>query len=167
LWFNGPAGVGKSIIASYITQLLQTQYPDATVLYFFCKAGDPFLDNVDSLIHTLAAQLALSIPDACKRLQQLKDEGFDTKFLSYLFSTLVADFLRDLSRKAFIIVDGLDECFGGVSNHESSIRILLETLDKVEANILVSSRPTPEITQGMLWRFTHCLMFEDSQDDIE
>jgi tetratricopeptide (TPR) repeat protein len=166
LWFNGPAGVGKSIIASYITQLLQMQYPDATVLYFFCKAGDPFLDNVDSLIRTLAAQLALTIPEACEHLQQLKDKGFDTKSLPYLFSTLVADILRDLSRKTFIIIDGLDECFGDVADNGSSIRILLETLDKVEANILVSSRPTPEITRGMLWRLTRRLTFEDSRDDI-
>ena len=167
LWFNGPAGVGKSIIASYITQLLRTQYPDATVLYFFCKAGDPFLDNVDRLIRTLAAQLALTIPEACEHIQQLKDQGFDTKSLPYLFSTLVADILRDLSRKTFIIIDGLDECFGDVADNGSSIGILLETLDNVKANILVSSRPTPEITRGMLWRLTRRLTFEDSRDDIE
>jgi tetratricopeptide (TPR) repeat protein len=166
LWFNGPAGVGKSIIASYITQLLQTQYPDAAVLYFFCKAGDPFLDNVDSLIRTLAAQLALTIPEACERLQRLKDKGFDTKSLPYLFSTFVADVL-DLSRKTFIIVDGLDECFGGASENDSPIRILLGALNRVDANVLISSRPTPEIIQDMSSSLTRRLTFEDSRDDIE
>jgi tetratricopeptide (TPR) repeat protein len=170
LWLNGPAGVGKSIIAAYIAQVLQAQHPDAILLYFFCKAGDPLLDNVVRLIRTLAAQLLLTISEAGKHFQQLKDKGFEAVSVSYLFSRLITDALGGLSQQTFIIIDGLDECFGDVSENdknENPIQILLEALQKVNAKILVSSRPTPEILHGMSGRPTRRLTFEDSQDDIE
>lgn len=168
LWLNGLPGVGKSIITAYLIQVLKAQHPDAVVLYFFCKAGDSTLDNVDRLIRTLAMQLALAAPEAREKLQALKEEGFQTeKADAYAFSRLIRDTITVVSRPIFVVIDGLDECFGGEAGVDNAIETLLDGLQKLEVKLLVSSRPTPEITQAMGRCPKRPLTFEDSRDDIK
>ncbi|KAF8244389.1 hypothetical protein K440DRAFT_663489 [Wilcoxina mikolae CBS 423.85] len=165
LWLNGLPGVGKSIITAYLIQVLKAQHPDSVVLYFFCKAGDSTLDNVDRVIRTLAMQLALVAPEAREKLQMLMEEGFQCENDdAYAFSRLVKDTLAVVSRQVFVVIDGLDECFGGAAG---AISTLLDVLQKLPVKLLVSSRPTPEISQAMGWGPKRALTFEDSRDDIK
>jgi hypothetical protein len=168
LWLHGLPGVGKSVITAYLIQILKAQHPDAVVLYFFCKAGDSTLDNVDKLIRTLAIQLALAAPEARKKLQELKEEGFESSdAYAYTFSRLVKDTIAVVLRPIFVIIDGLDECFAGEAGGGNAVETLLDGLKKLEVKLLVSSRPTPEISQGLGWGPKRLLTFEDSRDDIK
>jgi hypothetical protein len=169
LWMHGLPGMGKSIISAYLVQALKAQYPEAVVLYFFCKAGDQKLDNVDSLARTLASQLALTLPDSREVLQKLKDDGFRPGAFSQSFSRLVVDTLKELSQRTFIVIDGLDECFGESLDvkDRSPITKLLEALKKLDARVLVSSRPTPEISHALPFTLSRALTFEDNRDYIE
>ncbi|KAF8539144.1 hypothetical protein BDD12DRAFT_883109 [Trichophaea hybrida] len=164
LWLNGLPGVGKSIIIAYLIQLLKAQHPDSVVLYFFCKAGDSTLDNVDRVIRTLAMQIALASPEAREKLQMLMEEGFQCENDAYAFSRLIKDTLTVVSGQVFVVIDGLDECFGGAAE---AISTLLDGLQKLPVKLLVSSRPTPEISQAMGWGPKRTLTFEDSRDDIK
>lgn len=170
LWLNGLPGVGKSTIAAYITQVLQTQYPDAAVLYFFCKSGDSSLDNVLQIIRTLAAQLLLAVPAARTRLQGLKDNSFSgSNSVTYMLQKLVRDSLAGILQDVFVIIDGFDECENNTDGRggENALERLLEGLLNTDVKLLVSSRPTPEISRAMAPAKKRDFTYEDSREDIQ
>jgi hypothetical protein len=171
LWLNGLPGVGKSTIAAYLTQIIQAQHPDAVVLYFFCKAGDPSLDNVVQLIRTLASQMVQQIPAARTAIQKLKDDGFkDSEAVGFMLQKLIGDSLSGLVQDVFIVVDGLDECEGinkRDKENESAVKWLLSGLLGLDVKLLVSSRPTPEISRALLDTKKREITYEDSREDIQ
>jgi hypothetical protein len=171
LWLNGLPGVGKSTIAAYITQILQAQHPDSAVLYFFCKAGDPSLDSVTQLIRTLASQMVQQIPAARSAIQKLKDDDFkDSGAVSFMLQKLIGDSLSGVVQDVFIVVDGLDECEGinkkDVDN-ETAVKRLLSGLLGLDVKLLVSSRPTPEISRALSETKKREVTYDDSREDIQ
>jgi tetratricopeptide (TPR) repeat protein len=168
LWLTGPPGVGKSIIAAFVTQVLKAQYPEALVLYFFCVAGNSQLDTLVKLTRTLAAQLVMTVPSTRPYFQRLKDEQFESDNLAFLFSKLVAAPLADIATAKFVVIDGLDECVTDTADSEggSSVSVLLDAVRRVEAKVLVTSRFIPGLSQPLRSCLHHRLTFEN-RDDIE
>ncbi|KAK6537177.1 hypothetical protein TWF694_011374 [Orbilia ellipsospora] len=170
LWLSGLPGVGKSVIAAYITQVLTAQHPDALVIYFFCKAGESNMDNFESIFRGLAAQLAKGDETCQERLQQLKDLN-DPKPSSNtwsIFARFVRGVVNGLSRRIIVVIDGLDECKEideGIT--DGSIDKLVESLEKTGVQLLISSRPTPSISYALRSGVKKTVTFEDSRDDIE
>ncbi|KAG4444253.1 hypothetical protein IFR05_000228 [Cadophora sp. M221] len=170
LWLNGLPGVGKSTIAAYITQVLKAQYPDAAVLYFFCKSGDPSLDNVIKIVRTLAAQLLLAVPAARVYLQTLKDDNYAvSESIKPILQMLVRDSLAGMLQDVFVIIDGYDECENTTDGRggDSPLELLLEGLLNSDVKLLLSSRPTPEIARTMSTATRRDFTYEDSRDDIQ
>lgn len=167
LWLNGLPGVGKSTIAAYIIQALQTHHRQASVLYFFCKSGDSNLDTLPRLVRTLAAQLVPKIPTARYHLETLKENDFkiSTPDSVFLYQNLIRDSLKGWNKEIFIVLDGLDEC--SIESQQADLEALLTNMSSLDVRLLVSSRITAEISSGLFNSQRRELTYEDSQNDIK
>ncbi|KAJ9132244.1 Tetratricopeptide-like helical [Pleurostoma richardsiae] len=166
LWLSGLPGVGKSTTAAYIVQALKAQHPDATVLYFFCNAGDAKLDNLHQLVRTLAAQLVSDVPEARYHMQDLKEKDFDVTKPDaiFLYQKLFRDPLQGTKKDTFVILDGLDECSPG---DEDGMEKLLTSLSSLSLKLLVTSRITCEISSGLSLGTRRDIGYEDSRADLQ
>ncbi|KAL2041207.1 hypothetical protein N7G274_006152 [Stereocaulon virgatum] len=57
LWLCGIPGAGERILFSSITDHIKTKYPNAQVIYFYCKEKDPVRDNFVDVARSLIAQI--------------------------------------------------------------------------------------------------------------
>lgn len=70
----------------------------------------------------------------------------------------------------FIVIDGLDECEGSnkkEQEHESAVKRLLSGLLGLDVKLLVSSRPTPEISRALAKIKKREVTYDDSREDIQ
>jgi len=152
LWLNGLPGTGKSTIAAYVYDLLLHQYPDATILHFFCKSGTPGLTTTHNIVRTLCHQLTQKDAFYQRYLQdkpELPSAG-RCENVVLLFNTLIKVPLSKGPQDSdiFILLDGLDEledtsAQAGQSSYTSKTEIetLLEALVQIpRAKIFVTSR---------------------------
>lgn len=112
LWVNGLPGSGKSVLSSFVINHLKG-LGESCQFYFF-KFGDQSKRSPNSLLRSLAYQIACDTPDYSTRLTKLADDGLNLEkaearsiwqrlFVSALFNI-------GLTRPLFWIIDGLDEC---------------------------------------------------------
>jgi tetratricopeptide (TPR) repeat protein len=168
LWFSGLPGIGKSILSAFLVDILNAQYPNAAILYFFVKSGEPGLDTVSNIIRTLAAQLAEADKRARQRLEKLMAEGFSPSTIaspSQLVQELIENSLPGLSQPLYVVLDGLDECVS-VGNDKSHIAEFLSALFSTRCRVIVASRPTPALNAQLQDYPIHALGFEDNCNDI-
>lgn len=135
LWIRGPLGVGKSVLAGYIIDLLQCQYPNAIVAYFFCHANEGGLTKARDIIHTLAYQCMKRDDNVYSGLKKLKKEGFQLSeniAICFLFEKLQLEPLNRSQKDIYIVLDGLDEA-------DISVLDKPEHVDRTEMEILLSN----------------------------
>jgi len=149
MWLGGGAGAGKTSIAQTIAQLCASDHRLAAS--FFFKGGDPLRSKVDSVLPTLALQIAAARP-AWKQVIE-ESLAHDPLLLEHKnkatqFSTLIHQPLHSTHSKGsspthlVIVVDALDEC-----EDYASLRALLHAITNVLAQrpspirILLTSRP--------------------------
>lgn len=169
LWLTGPPGVGKSILAAYLVQLLSGEDPGTVVLYFFCSAGNAKLNTLPMLIRTLAAQIAMSVPSSIQHFRQLKHENFESDDCSLLFAKLVQEPLNSLQKTKYIVIDGLDECL--TANDDAGVILnsrnaFLRNFQRTEAKIVFLSRPIPNALEH-LGTCLHHRITDENTDDIQ
>ena len=169
LWLNGPPGVGKSVITTFIVDLLEQTYPESIVLLFICKSGDPKLMHVHNIITTLAYQLCQKVPQVEWHLRGLQEDGFvinSSHDTSHLVEVLLTQPLADLTQQIFLVVDGLDECqVESFPNGGSDLEQLLTTLRATSRlKLLATSRKTPEISLALTGLPAHEISAENSSD---
>ncbi|KAF8956881.1 hypothetical protein BDZ97DRAFT_144265 [Flammula alnicola] len=159
MWLHGAAGAGKSAIAQSIAELcIKSKLSIAS--YFFFRT-DPTRNSVQSLIATLAYQLALTFPDTQHLIAQAIDRDplvFERSFESQL-SSLIIEPLREIQSLSdcsnnvappfLIIIDGLDEC-NGRDVQTNIIYALSEALRDQDLPVLflVASRPEQHLTMA-------------------
>ena len=145
LWAYAAPGSGKSIQSSFlINHLLESGYHCS---YFFFKYADSTKRSANSLLRSLAFQVAQDIPSFHLALGSLDDEGMRVEkadartiwrkiFLQILFR-------YELSKPLYWIIDALDE-----SESTNTIIDLLQSIScsKSPIRILIMSRQTPLIT---------------------
>ena len=102
----------KSILASYIIQTAQERQLDFS--FYFFKFEDEVKNNLNTLILSLAYQIANVLPGYRRRLIRLLDDGLNVpKTASRLLwqKLFVETFFKlELHRPFVIIIDGLNEC---------------------------------------------------------
>jgi len=180
LWLNGLPGTGKSTIAAYVYDLLLHQYPDATILHFFCKSGTPGLTTTHNIVRTLCHQLTQKDAFYQRYLQdkpELPSAG-RCENVVLLFNTLIKVPLSKGPQDSdiFILLDGLDEledtsAQAGQSSYTSKTEIetLLEALVQIpRAKIFVTSRSSVEL-KGILdgTGTTRAISWRDNTEDIK
>lgn len=75
LWCTGPPGSGKSVLASSIIQTAQES--DFASIYYFFRFGDQVKNNLNTMLLSLAYQVASAIPEYRRRLLRLFDDGLN------------------------------------------------------------------------------------------
>ena len=154
LWFNGPAGVGKTAIAqSLCKQCAAAQWLAGS--FFFSRLA-PRRSNAEFLFPTISYGLTLAFPDVGKIIDSVvvNDPSIATKALEIQLQKLILEPLQQVSDKSkqpiVIIIDGLDECEG--ENVQSNVlRLLGSVFQRPSVGrcdricFIVTSRPEPWI----------------------
>ncbi|KAF4969091.1 hypothetical protein FSARC_3614 [Fusarium sarcochroum] len=174
LWISGPPGKGKTIMSIFLTQLLETSKPDATVIWFFCDNKDESRNIASNILRGLMTQLVLKHNHLIPCLLSTWKMQRDTLFRSDSFETLWRIFLSMLEgldgQEVCCVLDGLDECV------ESSLALLLfklKTLFQHQRSpgsqstwkIVIVSREQPQSISETLSTFPR-IALEDLEHDI-
>jgi hypothetical protein len=154
LWFNGPAGAGKTAIAHTLCKIC-AEKGWLAASFFFSRLS---LGRNDAarLFPTIAYQLAIAIPAVAKLINAVvaPDPSIVTKELEIQLQELIIKPLQQVADRStqpvVIIIDGLDECKGeGMQSH--IVRLLGSALQRPLVGALsrvcfiVASRPEPWI----------------------
>ncbi|KAF9559313.1 hypothetical protein CPC08DRAFT_527371 [Agrocybe pediades] len=151
---TGPAGAGKSAIASTIAGRC---YEEGRLLAsFFFRLADPSRNHSRHFFPTIAYQICLAIPQARNYIAAVieKDPFILTKSLSrqldsLLIKPLINSGMLNVTGRYCIIIDGLDEC---VDKEKKARSELLETLvsgitrTNLPLVFFIASRPEYDIT---------------------
>ena len=183
LWFNGPAGAGKSAIARKIAELCQLE--KRLLASFFFSRTDPTRNNPTSLIATIAYQIAINFPATREKIAAAieHDPLLLTRSLESQATALIVEPSRELidmgclnttSARHLIIIDGLDECdTATVQCHVLDVIFLLFQKYRLPLIILIGSRPERHLTHSFsnesLFRFHTTLALDNTykpDDDI-
>ncbi len=147
LWCTGRPGSGKSVLASSIIQTVQESDIDSA--FYFFRFGDQVKNNLNTLLLSLAYQIASALPEYCRLLLRLLEDGLNvqksTPRLLWQKLFISTFFKLSLARPLLIIIDGLDEC--------DSSGLLLKILEDFHifsgsVRILVFSRGTQSLSSG-------------------
>lgn len=116
LWVSGDPGCGKSVLARFLVQKLQSEESQlilpGTVCYFFFKDDNEKQTSASSAICALLHQVFESNPAMIKhavREYNLKGQKLIDE-LDTLWEILVAASTAPESENVICMIDGLDEC---------------------------------------------------------
>ena len=150
LFCPGIPGAGKTILTSIVVEELNTRFQNdgsvgiAFLYYNFRRSHEQKLEDVLANLLKQFVQEQPSVPDSVKTLyERYKDKRMRLP-LDEILRAL--HFVTALYSKTFIIVDALDECpvFDGCRKRFISEIFNLQT--RTGANLFVTSRFIPEIT---------------------
>ncbi|KAH6989117.1 hypothetical protein BKA56DRAFT_710473 [Ilyonectria sp. MPI-CAGE-AT-0026] len=148
----GIPGAGKTILTSIVVQKVTTNFvsdENIGVAYIYCHFRRQNQQSADDLFANLLKQLAdgrRSLPESYK--DQRKRPPLDE-----ILNTL----------QVFIIVDALDEC--QTTSRKSFLLEIFALQAKCRANIFVTSRPIPEVTEK--FKGLKSLEIRASKEDVE
>ncbi|KAJ5373531.1 hypothetical protein N7517_005537 [Penicillium concentricum] len=110
LWLNGIPGAGKTVLASLAIEETRKLTPKPTVLFFYCKHGDPERNNFLALARSLLAQILEQDQNLLLYFYQQCCNSKDAVLTSPEKVTTLLTFALKNCKSAYIIIDGLDEC---------------------------------------------------------
>lgn len=150
LWLCASTGYGKSVLAAYLTELLQLALTTAEkpwVVYFFCKHEEGLYEAPD-IVRALACQLASYSKEIRAQLmgiwKQKRAVTTLTENLGALFQDMIAGPLSSFSsHPIYFILDAFNEC---PSSSLPSIAKLIASFRKWPAfKVIVTCQPIYEL----------------------
>ena len=157
LWFNGPAGAGKTAIAQSLCKLCEAAQWLAGSFFFSRYAPAGGRSKAEFLFPTIAFGLSLSIPEVGKIIDEVvaNNPSIPTKALEIQLQKLILEPLQqqvseESKQPIVIIIDGLDEC-EGEDVQCNVLRLLGSVFQRpsvggcVRICFIVTSRPEPWI----------------------
>lgn len=156
---HGVPGCGKSILSSFVIEQLQDK--GYSCQYFFFRFGDSAKRTVNSLLRSIAYQVAVEVPEVRTYIQSLADDSVRLEkaegrvIWQKIFMAKLSK-LR-LRKPLFWIIDALDECeapqlllslFTSISSFQTPLRImfvgrktekLAAAFQRVEASVPVNT----------------------------
>jgi Cdc6-like AAA superfamily ATPase len=168
LFCPGIPGAGKTILTSIVVEELTTRFsndPNVGIAYIYCNFRRQNEQKIDNLLASLLKQLAESQPSLPGTLKELYDQHKTERTWPSLqeISAALQSIVTQYSR-LFIIVDALDECLSSNGCQQKLLSEIFNLQTKVGANVFVTSRFIPEITD----KFAGCTLLEirASEEDI-
>ncbi|POS78997.1 NACHT and WD domain-containing protein [Diaporthe helianthi] len=149
LWLTGGPATGKSILASFIINHLMQQGTQCQ--YFFIRFSAPVKRGLSYLLRSMAYQMAQNMPEFCRSLAELEDEGinFESANPRVIWDRIFKPTFSASKQNepVYWVVDGLDEA--------DDPRMLTRTLlDFVSSNksirLLFTSRRISEIENSLM-----------------
>ncbi|KAJ1569861.1 POC1 centriolar protein A [Nowakowskiella sp. JEL0078] len=170
LWLKGNAGVGKSVIAAKIADLLQSK--NQLAASFFAKYDDRTQNNGRLLIGTLAFMLARWNIEFGNTLLTLhkSDPTIVDKPLKEFFTTAIKSPLLAIQNSnipvvsGVIVVDALDEC-GAMHERAELLEIFADLCLDLPPfiKLVITSRPEPDIVEA--FRRHHPQILDSTSED--
>ncbi|UKZ76859.1 hypothetical protein TrVFT333_004574 [Trichoderma virens FT-333] len=153
LWLQGNAAGGKSIMSSFIIDKLARG--GLPCYYFFFRFNDQKKRSIGTLLRSLAAQMANSIPayaykllDVASVTTDLKAADFRSIWQWFFKDTLFA-LGEEVENPIYWVMDGLDE-----ADTPSSLIRLLADIDaasvKIPLRVLIVSRKTHDLSSAFV-----------------
>ncbi|KAM6495313.1 hypothetical protein JOM56_009936, partial [Amanita muscaria] len=145
LWLNGPAAVGKSVIAKTVSGF----HGQIIAAFFFSTSSDR---SATTLFPTLAWQLARRILETRNHIiSSLKNsDSLQTSQIEAQFDLLIVQPLKKitttLNYRPVMVVDGVDECTDE-SLLARFLGILVQAGERrgIPVRFIICSRPEPRI----------------------
>jgi hypothetical protein len=178
VWMHGIPGAGKTILASIIIQrCIESckQIPEHSTSYFYCKDGDPEMNNALDVYKGILNQLVAQHPYLVPHCYEKRLSGADVSLRSPALAKQLLEVLCAAIPKQYIIIDGLDECepherkeilkffvklaeLSCETEPAGKLRVLFISQDYMEIRkIIVESKAKPKIL---------CLTPDHNRDDI-
>ncbi|KIL65319.1 hypothetical protein M378DRAFT_77108, partial [Amanita muscaria Koide BX008] len=139
LWLNGPAGVGKSVIAKTISR-----HDKVVGTFFFSTSSDR---SAATLFPTLAWQLARRIPETRKHIISFlkNSDSLQTSQIETQLDLLIVQPLKKIRTtycRPVMVVDGVDECTDE-SMLARILRVLIQAGERrdMPVRFIICSRP--------------------------
>lgn len=148
-WLRGRPGAGKTLLASHVISHLQALNLDCC--YFFFRYDDDEMGTANSLLRSMAWQMAAIHPEAFTAIETLSnswneppiDKDSHIKVWHRIFADAILKI--KLNRPQYWIIDALDEC----KNHLELMLFLRKAQEIWPLCILVTTRFGVEIDLGM------------------
>jgi hypothetical protein len=167
IWLSGIPGAGKTVLCgAVIDDVLQTSSTSIAVAFYFCDYKSEISQEPTNILASLAVQLALQLDEAFNLLQEYYHRLHPDKQLSKqpahdeLLPLIVK--MASLYDKAFLIVDGLDECSARTNLAAASLRQLSEQSQTI--SLAIFSRDEVEIREELGNTFAHVEIAAHTED---
>ncbi|KAF5496222.1 hypothetical protein CGCF413_v009137 [Colletotrichum fructicola] len=158
---HGIPGCGKTVISSIVIDHLFRQFErdkNIGIMFIFCDAQDQeegtfhrYVSNVTKQLVQAQSEIPASVRELYEMHQKLHSSRREMETVDLLFRLATT-----CTSRLFIIVDGLDECQPNV------LRKLIQWISQLqrdgEANVLLTTRPIPEIVNDA--KLSRCRYFE-------
>ena len=161
----GIPGAGKTILSSIVIDYLQKSILDdrSRIAYLFCNSQNKLEQTPVNLVASLLKQLLQArqgVPEDLKSLYELYYQHQTRPTLDEVSSIFQSE-IRNYSR-VFLIIDALDEC------PDDDRRVVLSRLRAMQAassaNVMITSRPVPKVTDAFLQDIT--IEIRASDEDV-
>ena len=150
LFCPGIPGAGKTILTAVVINDLTAQlYNDPTIgiAYIYCNFRQQDEQKPEDLLASILKQLTQgrsSLPDSLKSLYDKHKKHRTRPLLDEISKTLNS--VTALYAQVFIIIDALDECQTCNGYRQRFISEIFDLQTRTGANLFVTSRLIPEIT---------------------
>ncbi|KAI7765600.1 hypothetical protein LZL87_007351 [Fusarium oxysporum] len=180
LWVSGGPGKGKTMLAIYVTELLQPEQDstDGVLLYYFCSNRDKNRNSAVTIMRGIIHQWITAEPHLAQHVKSYFDGSETIKYTISNFVTLWRVFLSLLRETASstitCVLDGLDECEKG------SLQQLLDALrnylsqnardTRSNLRLILLSRSQPALLESKLGHYPRVRLDESDMEvakDVE
>ena len=177
LWVSGGPGKGKTMLAIYVSQILERDYAglaDRTLLYYFCAHNDDKRNTPVTILRSWTRQLLHDEPDLVHHvLPDSQGPAAQTHTLTNLdtlwriFATLVA---KSSKEAVFCVLDGLDECDTQLDHFLSQVQAYFR--DDIprgsgKLRLIVFSRDTQTCSLGKQNGFDRINLDSDADQHVQ
>ncbi|GAB0145905.1 hypothetical protein EsHS_00006323 [Epichloe bromicola] len=177
LWISGGPGKGKTMLAIYITGVLQPVMDAAenVLLYYFCSNRDKSRNTALAVMRGIIHQWIDLHPHLAQHVKKSFEGTETTKCTVSSFATLWGVFLTLLRRQSdssqvVCVLDGLDECekeslsqlLDAVGNHLSNNS---PEKSRPRLKLILLSRPQPAVLESKLGQYQQ-IKLDDSGTEI-
>ncbi|KAL4874981.1 hypothetical protein BJY04DRAFT_172372 [Aspergillus karnatakaensis] len=175
LWISGGPGKGKTMLAIYITEVLQPVVDDANsvLLYYFCSNRDKNRNSTLTIMRGILHQWIDLHPHLAKHIKNSFEGTETTKYTISSFVSLWRVFLTLLqqttSSQVVCVLDGLDEC------EKESLKQFLDAVGsylsksgektRPQLKLIILSRPQPAVLESKLGQYKH-IQLDTSDTEI-
>jgi hypothetical protein len=145
VWLTGKPGGGKSVLASFLVQHLQS-HKETTVLYFFCALNSSRITCAE-VLRTMAFQALQQNPDLASLVHQAYLQKVSTRSTPKMKGMLKEIFA--VAKSVHIVIDGVDECERTTQKEVLKALADIQRTSKDLVKILISSRLEGQILEPL------------------
>ncbi|KAI0437967.1 ankyrin repeat protein [Xylaria telfairii] len=180
LWISGGPGKGKTMLAIYITEVLQpvVEATGNVLLYYFCSNRNKNQNTALTIMRGIIHQWISLQPHLARYIKKSFDGVETTKYTVSNFTLLWNAFLTLLgqtkSSQVICVLDGLDECekesLGQLLRAVGNYLLRPEENATTQLKFILLSRPKPAILESSLSQYQRIKLDEsdaDISDDVE